>query len=632
MVLDIGTYAYPTFGHLPVSTIDTTLVCKVLDPIWRTKTETASRLRGRIESILDHARVRGQRTGENPARWHGHLELTYPSKGEIAPVKHHSSLPYVDMPAFWPKLQVQDGIGARALEFAILTAGRTGEVLGARWQEIDLDARVWRVPPERMKAGKEHSVPLSDPAIALLRKLAAVRAGDLVFPGQVADRPLSNMAMHMALRRMKVDATPHGFRSTFRTWVAEQTNFPHEVAEAALAHTQDDKVVAAYQRGDFAKKRAAMMAAWANYLGTGATSNVVSIGRRLPAEVHGQRWPSRKPATGPPRRFFQLWTQHYRRCAMSAFTLWNAPQACLWIASQDDAAVSSLPENYTFAVLGFQLELELIDSDEDHAVLIDVGMTFDQLLGLRDQLAEYLGPSKADIPGTAWIGRAQNELLTACANGALKMTGRPLYGGPSREIPAEAFATFRFFERDGVDCLGPPDLVDADCWRDLRLLPEDARRVWPAEGSADAAPSPSIPATASQSAASPTYAPDVKYSPDKVPDQFTALAPEQHEARVVITEALAQDAMRGAEDRDGNRSGGLLAPGAGQVRETDDQIRDWMIRYQRDLKDAGKLHGRDFILLAARKRFGVRHKVVLAIWNAQTNRKPGRPRPEKKSP
>jgi integrase len=273
-------YVYPTFGHLLVSTIDTALVCKVLDPIWRTKTETASRLRGRIESILDHAKVRGQRTGENPARWHGHLELTYPAKGEIAPVKHHSSLPYVDMPAFWPKLQVQDGMGARALEFAVLTAGRTGEVLGARWEEIDLDARVWRVPPERMKAGKEHTVPLSDPAIALLRKLAAVRASDLVFPGQAADRPLSSMAMQMTLRRMKVDATPHGFRSTFRTWVAEQTNFPHEVAEAALAHTQDDKVVAAYQRGDFTKKRGALMAAWANYMSAGTGANVVPIKRR----------------------------------------------------------------------------------------------------------------------------------------------------------------------------------------------------------------------------------------------------------------------------------------------------------------------------------------------------------------
>lgn len=269
-------YVYPSFGHLPVGSIDTALVCKVLDPIWQTKTETASRVRGRIESILDYAKVRGQRDGENPARWHGHLEFTYPAKGEIAPVQHHESLPYSDMPAFWPKLQVQDGLGARALELTILTAARTGEVLGARWSEIDLDDKTWRIPGERMKAGREHVVPLSDSAVALLRKLAAVRLGDHVFPGQVADRPLSNMVMHMTLRRMKVDVTPHGFRSTFRTWVAEQTNFAAEVAEAALAHTQDDKVIAAYQRGDFAKKRRALMVAWANYI-EGRGARVLSL-------------------------------------------------------------------------------------------------------------------------------------------------------------------------------------------------------------------------------------------------------------------------------------------------------------------------------------------------------------------
>ncbi len=186
---------------------------------------------------------------------------------------------------------------------------------------------------------------------------------------------------------------------------------------------------------------------------------------------------------------------------MSTFTLWTPPQACLWYASRDDAAVASLPENYTFAVLAFHVELELIDSDDDHTVVIEKGMTFGQLHELRDQIAEYLGPPKADMPGTAWIEGAQKELLAACANGALKMTGRPLYGGPSRETPAEAFATFRFFERDGVDCLGPPDLADADCWRDLRLLPEDVRRIWPADRSAAAASSPSMPAIAQPSPA-----------------------------------------------------------------------------------------------------------------------------------
>ena len=273
-------YVYPTFGNLPVGAIDSNLVCKVLKPIWHTKTETASRVRGRIEAILDSAKVQGQRTGENPARWHGHLEHTFAAKGEIAPVKHHTSLPYSDLPAFWPKLQMHDGMGARALEFAILTAARTSEVLGARWSEIDLEARIWRVPKERMKAGKEHTVPLSDAALALLRKLAAIRQGEYVFPGQSGDPPLSNMAMHMTLRRMKVEVTPHGFRSTFRTWVADETSFPHEVAEAALAHTQDDKVVAAYLRSDFAKKRVALMTTWANYVSNGASGNVVAIGRR----------------------------------------------------------------------------------------------------------------------------------------------------------------------------------------------------------------------------------------------------------------------------------------------------------------------------------------------------------------
>lgn len=272
----LETYVYPTIGHLAVGAIDTALVCKVLDPIWRTKTETASRVRGRIEAILDHAKVRGQRDGENPARWHGHLELTYPAKGEVAPVKHHTALPYSDMPTFWPKLQVQDGLGARALELTILTAVRSGESLGARWPEFDLDVRLWRIPAERMKGGIEHVVPLSDPAIALLRKLAAVRLGDLVFPGQVTDLPLSNMVMNMTLRRMKVDVTPHGFRSTFRTWVGEQTSFPAEVAEVALAHVQDDKVIAAYLRADFMKKRRAMMAAWAAFI-EGQPARIVSI-------------------------------------------------------------------------------------------------------------------------------------------------------------------------------------------------------------------------------------------------------------------------------------------------------------------------------------------------------------------
>ncbi|WP_247895893.1 tyrosine-type recombinase/integrase [Azospirillum brasilense] len=265
----LAAYAYPVLGDLPVAEIDTTLVLKVLEAIWTTKTETASRVRGRIEAVLDYAKVRGHRTGENPARWKGHLDLILPAKAAVARVEHHPALPYPEMPAFWPKLQAQDGMGARALEFCILTAARSSEVLGARWGEIDIKAKVWTIPANRMKAGSEHRVPLSTPAIALLRKMAAIRTGtspnDLVFPGQRDARPLSNMAMAMVLRRMTLDATPHGFRSTFRTWVAEQTRFPDAVAEAALAHTIDDKVVAAYQRGTMLEKRRELMEAWAHF-------------------------------------------------------------------------------------------------------------------------------------------------------------------------------------------------------------------------------------------------------------------------------------------------------------------------------------------------------------------------------
>lgn len=177
------------------------------------------------------------------------------------------------------------------------------------------------------------------------------------------------------------------------------------------------------------------------------------------------------------------------------YEFWSALQACVWIASRDDAAVSSLPDNFTFAMLGFHVELELIDSDDDaHAVVIEKGMSFGQLRGLLDIIAEYFGPQQADRPRTAWIESAQKELLAACGHGVLKMAGRSLYGGASGEMPAGAFATFRFFERDGVDCLGPPDLVDADCWRDLRLRADDVRRVWHKDRSAGAGAAPSMPA------------------------------------------------------------------------------------------------------------------------------------------
>lgn len=263
-------YAFPMMGDLPINVVSTEHVLSILTPIWATKTETASRLRGRIESVLDFAKVKGLREGENPARWKGHLDHILPAKSKVASVEHHASLPYAEMPAFWPRLQVQDGTGARALELAVLTACRSGEVLGATWAEIDMDGAVWIIPAGRMKAGQEHRVPLTAPALALLRKMAAIRMGEFVFPGQAKSKPLSNMSMAMVLRRMKVDATPHGFRSTFRTWAAEKANYPHEICEAALAHTQGDKVVAAYQRGDFFEKRRRLMEEWAEFIERGA--------------------------------------------------------------------------------------------------------------------------------------------------------------------------------------------------------------------------------------------------------------------------------------------------------------------------------------------------------------------------
>jgi integrase len=271
----LAAYAFPVMGGLPIDEVGTERVLQCLTPIWTAKPETAGRVRGRIEAVLDYAKARGWRDGENPARWKGHLALTLPARSKVRRVEGHASLPYREMPAFWPRLCAADGMGARALEFAILTAGRTGEVLGALWDEIDMDAMTWTIPGQRMKAGQDHRVPLSAPALALLRRMATVRQGALVFPGQKAGKPLSNMAMKQALRRMgRDDLTPHGFRSTFRTWAAEQTSTPHEICEAALAHTQGDKVVAAYQRGDLLDKRRRLMDAWAVFVtaeGQGAT-------------------------------------------------------------------------------------------------------------------------------------------------------------------------------------------------------------------------------------------------------------------------------------------------------------------------------------------------------------------------
>ena len=260
----LTTYVYPFFGALPVQAVDVGLVLKAIEPIWTTKPETAGRVRGRIESILDWATARGYRKGDNPARWRGHLENLLPKRSKVRRVRHHAALPYGEIGSFMAELRQQEGVAARALEFSIMTAGRTGEVIGARWDEFNIAERLWTVPAERMKGGREHRVPLSDAVLAILEKMAAIRQSDFVFPGGKANRPLSNMAFLMLLRRMgHGDLTAHGFRSSFRDWAAERTNFPSEVAEMALAHTVSDKVEAAYRRGTMFEKRRQLGAAWA---------------------------------------------------------------------------------------------------------------------------------------------------------------------------------------------------------------------------------------------------------------------------------------------------------------------------------------------------------------------------------
>lgn len=262
----LATYAEPIIGALAIQDIDTGLVLKTLEPIWTTKPETASRLRGRIEAVLDWAKARGHRDGENPARWRGHLDKVLPPRAKVQRVKHHAALPFDGLPAFMAALRSEKSVSALALEFAILTAARTGEVIGAKWAEFDLVEKVWIVPRERMKAGREHRVPLSDRATAILKAIKPDEvSGDLfVFRGNKPRSPLSNMAFLMLLRRMKRDnLTVHGFRSTFRDWAAEHTNFPNEVSEMALAHTIGNKVEAAYRRGDMFEKRRALMETWA---------------------------------------------------------------------------------------------------------------------------------------------------------------------------------------------------------------------------------------------------------------------------------------------------------------------------------------------------------------------------------
>lgn len=273
----LKSYAYPVIGPVPVQEVDTSLVVKVLEPIWSTKTETASRLRGRIEAILDWAEARGHRTGDNPARWRGKLENLLPARAKIQRVQHHAALPYGEIGPFMAALRAQAGTAALGLQFLILTAARTSEVTGATWEEIDLAAKTWTIPDDRIKAGRQHRVPLSDAVLAILLQTPEKQRTGIIFRGEGKKAAsLSSNAFLALLKRMnRPNLTAHGFRSTFRDWAAERTNYPREVAEMALAHAISDKVEAAYRRGDLMEKRRRLMAEWAKFCMTQRSSEQV---------------------------------------------------------------------------------------------------------------------------------------------------------------------------------------------------------------------------------------------------------------------------------------------------------------------------------------------------------------------
>jgi len=282
----LETYVYPLLGELPVAAIDVGLVVQALEPIWTTKAETASRVRGRIEMILDASTVRGFREGPNPAQWKGNLAHIFPARSKVRRVDHYDAMPIDQIPSFVTALRERSGMVARALEFTILTAARTGETLGATWAEIDLDAKVWTVPPSRMKADKEHRVPLSAVAIELLhnvRPLAVAKDGIPIlsaplFHGTRRGLPLSPSPLLKLLRRMgQCEATTHGFRSGFRDWAAERTAYPREVVEMALAHVIENRVEAAYRRGDLFQKRVHLMEAWASFCEAPRAGEVIAF-------------------------------------------------------------------------------------------------------------------------------------------------------------------------------------------------------------------------------------------------------------------------------------------------------------------------------------------------------------------
>lgn len=275
----LDTYASPTIGKMPVDKVELTHVLDILTPLWATKTETATRLRMRMEAVLAWATASGYRKGDNPARWRGNLDALLAKPRKVTKVKHHKALPMDALPAFMADLRKGEGMAARALEFAILTAARSGEVRAATWDEIDLKAGVWTIPADRMKAGKEHRVPLSARAVALLKALPRMANCDYPFAGP-SGKVLSDMTLSAVMRRMEVDAVPHGFRSTFRDWCSERTAYPNDVAEMALAHAIGNKVEAAYRRGELFDKRTKMMADWSRFIDAKqSTGNVVAIRR-----------------------------------------------------------------------------------------------------------------------------------------------------------------------------------------------------------------------------------------------------------------------------------------------------------------------------------------------------------------
>lgn len=263
----LTTYASPVIGKMPVADVTLTHIVQILEPIWYTKTETASRLRGRIESVLAWATTSGFRSGDNPARWRGHLDTVLPKPSKVSKVRHHTALPFTEVADFMQALDKRSAVSARAMEFLVLTAARSGEVRGATWDEVDREARTWTIPAERMKAAREHRVPLSDAALKVLKAVPRDLDNPYLFPA-IRGGMLSDASLSALLKRMGVEAVPHGFRSTFRDWCSECTSYPHEVIEAALAHAIPDKVERAYRRGDLFQKRARLMAEWSRYLGT----------------------------------------------------------------------------------------------------------------------------------------------------------------------------------------------------------------------------------------------------------------------------------------------------------------------------------------------------------------------------